>query len=360
MTIIKQFISICASLFSVLKINIRIFLYKLLTKNKVIFFYHPKKNLTKNNIKYIDKYFSSYTDILTIYGSFFFFNTKNYYLIKPFFLNFIYGVDFFFTNNVSDQFTKNSKKIYVHHDIFDTPLVESRKELILCNRLLKYDFIVVASELSKKIFSQLFRNIHSHPKIFIFRYLKLDYLKKKIELYKVSKCKTVLVAPTNFRSFPQLSIQKILPSIIKILLDCNFKVIYRPHPSNTEEIIVKDIKYVYSKYNNFYFDQSIDYSETFKSSDILITDLSGTAYTFVISCSKPVVFYSTNSSVKNFIYKNLNYFRFRSKIGYIVNNNKEMIKVLNLKNLYRQKNKSIQDLRNYFLSQKKMNIKYFY
>jgi hypothetical protein len=49
MTIIKQFISICASLFSVLKINIRIFLYKLLTKNKVIFFYHPKK-INKNNI----------------------------------------------------------------------------------------------------------------------------------------------------------------------------------------------------------------------------------------------------------------------------------------------------------------------
>ena len=360
MTIIHQSISICASLYFVLKINIKILLYKFLTKNKVIFFYHPKKNLTKNHINYIDKHFSSYKDILTIYGSLFFFNKKNYYLIKPFFLNFIYGVDFFVTNNVSDQFTRNSNKIYVHHDIFDTPLVESKKEVILCNRLLKYDFIVVASELSKKIFFELFRNTKSHPKIISFRYLKLDYFQKKMKLSKVKKCKTVLIAPTNFRSFPQLSIQKILPSIIKILLKYNFKVIYRPHPSNREEVIVNKIKYFFSKYNNFYFDQSIDYAETFKSSDILITDLSGTAYTFLVLCSKPVVFYSKHSSVKNFIYKNLNYFRFRSKIGYIVNNNKELIKVLNLKSIYKQKNKSIKKLSNLFLSQKKMNIRYFY
>ena len=128
MNIIKQFCDIGFSLFSVFIINLSILLNKFSSKKNICFFYHPKKNLTKNHIDYIEKYFSQYNDFLFFYGSLFLFRRKRYYLIKPFFLKFIYGVDIFLSNNVSDKFTSFSKKIYIHHDIFDTPLVEHKKE----------------------------------------------------------------------------------------------------------------------------------------------------------------------------------------------------------------------------------------
>ena len=44
------------------------------------------------------------------------------------------------------------QKKYIHYDIFDTPLVEPKKELILLKRLLKYDYILISSEQGKKYF----------------------------------------------------------------------------------------------------------------------------------------------------------------------------------------------------------------
>ena len=54
MNIIKQFCDIGFSLFSVVVINFTILFIKISSKKNICFFYHPKKNLTKNHIDYIE------------------------------------------------------------------------------------------------------------------------------------------------------------------------------------------------------------------------------------------------------------------------------------------------------------------
>ena len=357
MNIIKQFCDIGLSLFSVVSINLTILFNKIFLKKNIGFFYHPKKNLTKNHVDYIEKYFSQYNDFLFFYGSLFFFNKKNYHLIKPSFLKFIFGVDIFLSNNVSDKFTCFSKKIYVHHDIFDTPLVEPKKENDLKKRLIKYDYIVVSTNLSKKIFLKLFEKMNSYPKLLTSKYLKLDFFLKKIKNNKKKTCKQILIAPTNFRSFPTLTIQNELNKMIFNLLKLKFKVIYRPHPSNLFEKKVLKIFNNYNNNNNFVFDKSHDYSKSFQSSDIMITDMSGTAYTYIVLNSKPVIFFSNEREIKKLNYNQLNYFKLRTKVGYIANSIDSIEKLLMSKNILTKKKLDITKIRKFFLNQKKIDIK---
>ena len=359
MILIKQFFAISISLLSVFIINCKIRFYKLFTQKKIGLFYHPKKNLTKNHMAYVDKYFSNYNDFVFFYGSLIFFSKKNYFLVKPFFLKFIYGVDIFVSNNVSDQFTSFSKKIYIHHDIFDTPLVEPKKESELRKRLLKYDYIIVSNELSKKVFFNLFDKIDSHPKLLSSRYLKLDYFIKKIKVNHKKQCKKILIAPTNFKSFPSLTMQKNLEKLIYNLLNLNFEIIYRPHPSNFYEKNVIKINGKFKNNKNFKFDQSNDYTKSFQSSDIMITDISGTAYTYIVLNSKPVIFFSNEKEIKKLKYDKLNYFKFRSKIGYIIKDIKFIKRILKNTKIYSNKKIEIENMRKNFLNQKKMDIRDF-
>ena len=54
-------------------------------------------------------------------------------------------------------FYSKSKKIYIYHDIYDTPLIDKRKENNLRLRLSKYQYILLASNITKKIFLDLLK-----------------------------------------------------------------------------------------------------------------------------------------------------------------------------------------------------------
>ena len=49
----------------------------------------------------------------------------------------------------------------------------------------------------------------------------------------------------------------------------------------------------YKDNENFEFDLSTSYIKSYKKSKMLITDFSGTAYTYAFSNEKPVIFYSS-------------------------------------------------------------------
>ena len=116
------------SIYNIFLINIKIFFIKIILKKKIIFFYHPKKKLTKNNLTFITDYFAKKKKYYFLYGSTLIFYKSNFFLIKQSYLKFLYGVDLFLSNNVCDKFTPKSVKVYLHHDIYDTPLVEKSKE----------------------------------------------------------------------------------------------------------------------------------------------------------------------------------------------------------------------------------------
>lgn len=345
------------SIFSLFKIIIQIIFSKIL-KKKTIFFFHTKKELTLIHTEYLEDFFYKKNNYKVFFGCQINTDKKNYYFIKPIYLNILFGIDLFISNNVSDQFTPFSKKIYIHHDVYDTPLVEKKKESVLRKRLSKYHFIVVASQEGKKLFENLLKN--SKVKVVVYRYLKLDYLKKKINSKKINSIKNILIAPTNYKSFPNLTMQNQISKIIKILLKKNFFVIYRPHPSNLNDQKVQKVNNRFRSYKKFKFDKSNNYLRSFNNSDLMITDLSGTAYTFLLLTSKSVIFYSKNDEYLNrTYYRNLGFFQNRDTIGYKVNNIDKVLKIINQKSLYSKKIKKINNFKKIFFEQKKITLDYF-
>ena len=112
-----------------------------------------------------------------------------------------------------------------------------------------------------------------------------------------------------------------LPSLIKILIHKNIKVVFRPHPSNINDPITLKIVNIFKDKKKFKIDKSLDYFKVYSSSSIMITDYSGTAYTYALLTKKPVIFFSVNEKyINKEKYDRLNYFKDRKTIGLIANN----------------------------------------
>lgn len=357
MDLIMKYKEILISLYNIFLLNL-IFAKNFISKNKTIIFYFPKKKLTLNNIYFLKKKFLNLTKFEKLYYlSPTSFNNKNFFLVKQYFLKFIFNCDYFISNHVSEKFTNNSKKIYIHHDIYDTPLVGKKDEKNLRFNLLKYDFIVCSSNKSKLIFKRLLKK---DLNIKIFRYTKLDYAISNFKPKKKNiKIKTIIIAPTNFYTFKKLTIKNEIKKIISYLLKENFNVIFRPHPSNFDDEIVKKINNDFKYFKTYRFDNSYNYFSTFYKSDCLLTDVSGIAYTYSFLNLKPVIFYRINKKLlKKEKYENLNYFKDRKIIGYNCNSLKKLRLILK-KNIDKTKIKKILKLREEIMNIKKFNINEF-
>jgi hypothetical protein len=182
------------------------------------------------------------------------------------------------------------------------------------------------------------------PQIISIGYLKLDYLlkqKKKISFKKDS----IIIAPTDFNAFKKYSLINQLPKLINFIIkELKLRVIFRPHPSNREDKQILNIrkKFIYNE--KFDFDISENYLKKYGESLCMITDISGTAYTYAFFSERPVIFFSNNLIERN--YKYSNYIKDRVKIGYIAKNIKELSKIIQCINRDRSKfRKSIKDLR---------------
>lgn len=328
-----NFLSIC----NIIVINLKIFLLKM-SKKKILLIYFPKLNIKK---RYYNGIIKKFCNGYIIYCSAEQSKIKETYTVKPTYLKFIIGVDFFFSDYVVDKFTLNSQKVYIHHDIYDTPLVSYEKEKILAQRLKKYDFIFLPSNKSTKIFNLLFKSFEKKPKILIMgQYPKLNLLlRKKIKIH--NKKLKIIIAPSGFYGIPKLSIKNNLVKIISILLKLNCELILRPHPQNREDDIIQKLKYNFNKNKNFKIDNSDDYSKIYLSSSILITDYSGTAYTYALFTLNPVIFLIKNKEyIFNSKYKGLNYFKDMKLIGTYTFNSKDLINKINYvirnKDLYKR------------------------
>ena len=126
--------------------------------------------------------------------------------------------------------------------------------------------------------------------------------------------------------YEEYNLDEYLVSIIEKLLDnTKFKIIYRPHPgdkSNMEKASI--IKKIYEKYKNnenFILDINTSYLESYKRSRILITDFSGTAYTYAFSKLRPIIFFSKNEDkLKKSNFNDLYFFKDRLNVGIIGQN----------------------------------------
>ena len=325
---LQTFIKIYLSFITIFKINFLIIKNKI-KKKRVIIFFHPSQDIFSAT-KYLKSIFKDEQDFEILFlNSYFklYYNNYEYYILNKL-VTLIIFPDFFITNNVSNFFPLFSKKIYIHHDIYDGPLTSPERKAGLRKRLTRYDYLFVSNHISKKVFENLFNGENKKPKIKQIGYLKLDYLLSK---YKIKKCKTIIIAPTTYVPFKEFScidyLEKIIPHLIK---HTNCKVYLRPHPANRKDIKIKKIIQKFKTKNNFFIDKKNDYAKLYTNSCLMITDISGTAYTYSFLTKNPVIFFSPNEKkIKANRYDKLSLFRDRNKIGTIYKNT-DMFKNINI------------------------------
>ena len=331
---------------SLIKLNLIILFNKILyPKKKIIFFYQPKKNFNIKSANFIEDLFNDLGKNFLFFISFSSSNVKgyNYYYIKQSFLKWIINVDLFLSTNVCDVFTKNSTAIYMHHDIYDTPLVDVKNEKNFFQRLIKYDYLFLSNRKNMVMFQNFFNKHNSDfnnkiPKLMETGYLKLDYLRKKIKLdRKIDN--SIVIAPTDYQHVEKLSIYDDLENLIKnILSNTKFEIFFRPHPSNRNTLKILNIVNTFKNNGNFKLDKNEEYFEVYSKSVCLITDISGTAYTYAFLTNKPVIFFSKNEKLINELgHGKLSYFEDRNKIGAIIKNSNEIFEIINNINFLEKK-----------------------
>ena len=332
--IIKLSISVVKNTCSVLILNLITICFKL-KKKKIIFFYHPKKSLTLMHKFYIEDLLEDFTENYSvIYGHEVNKNIgKKNYFIKQGYLKFILNIDLFISNNICDIFPPGSKKIYIHHNVYDDPWVPRNKEKVMCQRLLNYNFIFLSSKMQIKMVNEMFRryDIGKFPNLTEIGYLRIDYLLRKYsEKLKIKK-DSIVIATTQFEGFPEFTISNHLKDIIfELLNESSYNVILRPHPSNRAHIKIHELIEVFKHNTRFQCDFSENYVDSYAKSQILITDMSGTAYTFAFLTLCPVIFFLPNDdAIKKNNYDKLNFFLNRTKIGSIVRDVKLMSQEIN-------------------------------
>ena len=115
-------------------------------------------------------------------------------------------------------------------------------------------------------------------------------------------------------------------------------------------LLVQKIANKYKKFSNFKLDMSTSYIDSYAESDVLITDFSGTAYTYAFSKNSPVIFFSRKTNDKlNDDFKKLYYFKDRNKIGFVVNDfltlEKKLVNIKKNNNIYFSKIKKLKTKR---------------
>lgn len=88
--------------------------------------------------------------------------------------------------------------------------------------------------------------------------------------------------------------------IIKTVLEKGLYLTLRPHPFNMNEsdpyfLFVSNLIESFKSHKNFKTDTTSDYFESYKNTCFMITDLSGTGFTYGLGFNKPVVFFDQTS-----------------------------------------------------------------
>lgn len=114
---------------------------------------------------------------------------------------------------------------------------------------------------------------------------------------------TVLYAPTHVYSANErfCSLRDHGGRIVAALLEAGHRVIFRPHPNSFEDSDVGLVKGICAEHGsnpNFSCDTSKEYRTSFSESDLVVTDLSGTGFTFSLSLGRPAIFFAANADAE--------------------------------------------------------------
>ena len=350
---------------------IRIFLEIKNNNKKTIFFYFPVKAYYQNIIDISERlkknkklnlfliYNNSSIEILKNNKNSYFLDI-NYLKFIPFSNFFLKNVNLFISSYVNYVFLPKAKNIYICHDMTDSPMINLSLEKKLFLSLGKLHYIFLSSSIVVEYFMRKFlqfdHNVNDVPALINTGYLKLDKVMKELKEIKNIKSH-ILLAPTFSGQMKNYNMSSKLDIIIDNILLTGEKIIFRPHPLDlTSKGKIKDIQKIFEKYknnSNFFFDNSHSYMDSYSKAKMLITDFSGTAYTFAYSTLRPVIFFSKNEN-KFFETKiaDLFFYQDRLSVGLICQNIKQLLKSIAKINKKKDYNK------NKIFNLRKKRIKY--
>lgn len=179
-------------------------------------------------------------------------------------------------------------------------------------------------------------------------YPKLDLMLKEVNVLAElsNEYITVVYAPTHVYSVNEklASLRKHGEEIINQLLSAGFKVIFRPHPvsfKDADKVLVDRIIEKYSSDPNLTVDRSKNYMETYAKANLMVTDLSGTGFTFSLCFLRPAIFFAPDKDAE----AGLQGIQFddRHKIGGVARSTAELIRMVNDAN----KNDMTKDIMSY-------------
>jgi hypothetical protein len=132
---------------------------------------------------------------------------------------------------------------------------------------------------------------------------------------------TVIYAPTHARALGHHD-----EAIINVLIAEGHRVIFRPHPASfndQDRPVIDWICQLHAGNPKFSLDASNDYTQSYSLADLMVTDLSGTGFTFSFSFGRPCIFFSPNTEAEHKL--SLILFDSPHRIGALVRNIDEMI-----------------------------------
>lgn len=167
-----------------------------------------------------------------------------------------------------------------------------------------YDVIACAGRHQIDDFLQLGQERRWRDKILMpLGYPKLDLQRRQLASAKkrvANETLTVVFAPTHSyyinNNFSVL--RNYGERIIKTLIDNGIRVIFRPHIESWRDQDKNITESIVSRFSNhpiFSLDRSGNYFESYAQSNLMITDISGTGFTYAFTFGQPALFFAPNA-----------------------------------------------------------------
>ena len=207
---------------------------------------------------------------------------------------------------MAQQLPKGALKVYLAHDINDSPLGDLDHQ----ESLLKfYDFIYVAGKASGDQFRELIAERIKEPvsvsgavKVVETGYPKLDRLiglpNNSIPRDKIIICPTALLPEWDASTLSPNSLIEILDVLSMMTIDGSQAVVFRPHPHFLDSPcrLLFERLIAERRYPNLLLEinEDVDYAKLYSSSEFMITDFSGTGSTYMAAFLRPTFYYVPN------------------------------------------------------------------
>ena len=237
-------------------------------------------------------------------------------------------VDLFITPVLATDLPASARKVYVLHDIHDSPLGDEQTTLEISRKLQEYDYIYAPSPPVVEMFRRVVplanptNGVRKPVSIIPGGYMKLDRFIDYFEAHR-QEAKSLIYAPTvtGYGLDDVGSVVRHGEQIVGALLEAapDHELIFRPHPHSLTHPAVQAIIHTHRDNPRFTLDDDASfYMDSYSRARLMVSDISGTAFTYAFGTLRPVVFCSFSETLVQERYGHLRYVRDRKRIGRIV------------------------------------------